>query len=447
MSDVLLSAWEKTVRRNRHKFAVGECVTGRRVTFQELDDGASAWLLAQGIGASELGGQPVVYSTANGVGWLEIFLGLLKARAVIVPVDAAEPVAAQQKIAEAVHARFWWNGKELTPSAVTTRRRRDASICLIKLTSGTTGTPRALHFTAPQLLADTLQIARTMGIAARDLNYALIPFGHSYGLGNLTLPLLVQGVPLICGTSPLPHAVAADFEKWQPTVFPGVPAMWRALSTADVALKSLRLGISAGSALPPSVAREFHARHGVRLHNFYGSSETGGITYDKTGDATLRGGVGRALHDVKLRIIEPAHLEASSAAVFTHRNRRSRGKRHGRWRMSDLVQMNSRGEVTLLGRRGQTVKISGRRVNLTDVVTRLRAISGVADAWAGISQEGEPVLGAVVATTLSVPNLRAVLHPDTAPWKIPKKWIVVSSLPLTARGKPDTRAMQDMIGQ
>jgi acyl-CoA synthetase (AMP-forming)/AMP-acid ligase II len=104
MSDLLLAAWEKTVRRNQNNLAVGECATGRRVTFQQLDECASAWLRAQEIEAVDLKYQPVVYSATNGIGWLEIFLGLLKAHAVIIPLDAAEPAAAQKKIAEAVGA-------------------------------------------------------------------------------------------------------------------------------------------------------------------------------------------------------------------------------------------------------------------------------------------------------------------------------------------------------
>ena len=33
----------------------------------------------------------------------------------------------------------------------------------------------------------------------------------------LTLALLAHGVPLVCGASPLPHAIAADFARWRPT--------------------------------------------------------------------------------------------------------------------------------------------------------------------------------------------------------------------------------------
>jgi long-chain acyl-CoA synthetase len=443
VSPALRQAWEKTLRRHGGERAVVQAADGVTVTFRELDARATAWLGTHGPEPGALQGRAVVFSAANGIGWLEIFLGLLKAGAVAVPLDAAEPLPAQRRLAAALRAGCLWNGVKLE-GAAGARHYRDPAVCFIKLTSGSTGQPRPLVFTAGQLLADGRQLMSTMGIGPRDLNYALIPLGHAYGLGNLTVPLLAQGVPLVCGTAPLPHAIAADFARWRPTVFPGVPAMWRALAASDLALPGLRLGISAGAPLPPEVARNFAARFGRRLHSLYGSSETGGVTYDRTGAATLAGEVGGAVRGVQLTQLGGARLQVSSAAVLTHGNRRRVGKL-GAWVMPDRVAVDARGSVTLLGRRGTMVKIAGRRVNLAEVSDRLRRLAGVRETWVGVSAGADPVLGAVVAADKSAADLRAILLADTAAWKIPKKFIVVAALPLTARGKPDTRALQAMV--
>lgn len=440
MNPTLLEAWEKTVRRHGGVRAVVQASSSESLTFRELDARATTWLTIHAPEPARLKGRAVVFAAANGIGWFQIFLGLLKTGAVVVPLDPAEPPLAQRQLAVSLRAGFWWDGTALAalPGA---KRYRDPAVCLIKLTSGTTGQPRPLVFTAGQLLADGRQVAATMGIGRGDLNYALIPLGHSYGLGNLTVPLLAQGVPLVCGTAPLPHAIGADFARWRPTVFPGVPTLWRALAASDLVLPSLRLGISAGAPLPPEVARDFAARFGRRLHSFYGSSETGGIAYDRSGTATLAGEVGRALRGVKLSGLSGARLQVSSAAVLTHGNRR-RVRKLGAWIMPDRVSLNVRGGVALLGRRGATVKIAGRRVNLAEVSDRLRRIPGVRDLWVGVSAGTDPVLGAVVATRLSVADLRTALLADTAAWKIPKKLLVVPALPMTARGKIDTRSLQ-----
>ncbi len=442
MSHALLDAWKKTVRRCGGRRAVIQAADGQTVTFCDLDRRAVSWLAAAAPQPGALAGRAVVFATPNGTGWLEIFLGLIHAGALPVPLDAGEPPAAQRRLAESLHAGYWWNGVTLVPLAKA-RRWRDPELCLIKLTSGTTGEPRPLVFTAGQLLADARQVTATMGVRRRDLNYAMIPLGHSYGLGNLTVPLLAQGVPLVCGTAPLPHAIAADFARWKPTVFPGVPALWRALAASAVSMPSLRLGISAGAPLPAEVARDFAARFGRRLHNFYGSSETGGIAYDASGAATLAGSVGRALRGVKLTALPARRLMVCSDAVVTCGQRRRTG-RHGAWIVPDLAAFDAQRRLTLLGRRGTTIKLAGRRVNLADVMARLLGVPGVRDAWVGVGAGAEPVLGAVVATDRTAAGVRAALLADTAAWKVPKKLVVLAALPLTARGKPDGRALRAM---
>lgn len=443
MNPRLLAAWRKTLRRHGAACAITQAGDARAATFRELAARAVAWRAAHVPEPGVLAGRAVVFAAPNGIAWFEILLGLWHAGAVVVPLDSAEPRAAQRRMAVSLRAAAWWDGARLVLLGQS-RRYRNPDLCLIKLTSGTTARPRPLVFTAAQLLADGKQVTGTMKITARDLNYALIPLGHSYGLGNLTLPLLAQGVPLVCGTAPLPHSVAADFARWKPTVFPGVPAMWRALAASDLALPGLRLAISAGAPLPPEVARDFATRFGRPLHSFYGSSETGGITFDRTGAATLAGEVGRALHGVKLRGLSGARLQVSSAAVLTHGHRRRVGKL-GAWIMPDRVALGAHGGVTLLGRRGATVKIAGRRVNLNEVADRLRRVPGVREVWTGASAGIDPVLGAVVATEHTAAELRTALLAETAAWKVPKKIVVVSALPETARGKTDTRALRALV--
>ena len=444
MSRLLLQAWQKTLRRHGAARAVVEAASGRSVTFRELEAAAEAWVAKHVTDRAAVAGRAVVFAAPNGVAWLEIFLGLLKAGAVAVPLDPGEPAVAQQRVAAGLRAGFWWDGAALQPRAGG-RRYRDPAVCLIKLTSGSTGQPRALVFTDAQMLADGQQVTATMGISARDLNYGLIPLGHSYGLGNLTIPLLAHGVPLVVGAAALPQAIADDFARWQPTVFPGVPTMWRALAASDVRLDSLRLGISAGAPLPPEVAQSFATRFGRRLHSFYGSSETGGIAYDRTGRAALEGGVGSAMRGVKLTVLGGQRLRVSSAAVVTHGNPRQAG-RLGAWLMPDRAELDARGGVRLLGRRGTTVKVAGRRVNLADVADRLRRLPGVREVWVGVRGGPEPTLAAVVATERTAVELRAALLPVAAAWLIPKKLLVVPALPVTARGKTDVRALQAMVG-
>lgn len=438
----LLDAWQRTVRRHHGKRAIVEAASGQACTFDELAARATAWRARHVPAEAALRGRAVVFAVPNGIAWFEMFLGLAEAGAVLVPLDPGEPPVEQRRVALALRAAGWWDGTRVI-ALPRPRTYRSPETCLIKLTSGTTGAPRPLVFTAGQLLADGRQVCAAMGIRFQDLNYALIPFGHSYGLGNLVVPLLAQGVPLVCGAAPLPSAIAADFARWQPTVFPSVPAVWRALCSAELgldALRSLRLAISAGAPLPTDVAREFVVRYRRRIHAFYGSSETGGIAFDRGGTATLAGGVGRPLGGVKLTPITGGRVRVASAAVFTQGNRRP-----GSWVPPDRVAIDRHGELALLGRRGTIAKIAGRRVNLAEISTRLRGLPGVQEVWVGTGGDGAGVLGAAVVSARSPAELRAALLADSAPWKIPKKWAVLEQFPVTARGKTDVHALQAAV--
>jgi long-chain acyl-CoA synthetase len=446
MSESLLSCWEKTVLTAPEATALIDVAAGRKVTRAELEAGADLW---RDVHGSTLRGRTVVLAEPNGVEWFRVFLGLLKCEAMIVPLDPGEPRAAQQVTASAIGAEWIWAGGALEAIALRRSGKRDGGR-IIKLTSGSTGTPRALRFTDAQMIADGRQVCSGMDIRPGDVNFGLIPFGHSYGLGNLVLPLLTQGTAVVCGSVALPHAMAEAMAQWRPTVFPAVPALLRALAVSDIPpvhLESLRTIISAGAPLMPDVATAFHARFGRKIHSFYGSTETGGITYDRSGEAALMGrSVGTPLPGVRLMFGRGQRFDVVSAAVFTMGNRRRSEDGLGVHRPADLGELTANGELVLKGRAGRFVKIAGRRLNLAEVERVLRQIPGVRDALVVAHSARVDALEAAVATQHSADFLRAALRERIAAWKIPKRIVTMPAFPLTARGKTDTRAVRAMLG-
>lgn len=437
MAGTLLQSWLATVQAAPHATALIDAASGRRWTCQELDEAAGNWAR---IHAPNTRTKTVAFAEPNGASWLTVFLGLLKADSVAVPQDPGEPVAAQRLTATTIGAHFWWSNGELHALRSGHSQRRDARR-LIKLTSGSTGAPRPLLFTDEQLLADGRQIIAAMGIRPEDLNLGVIPWGHSYGLGNLVLPLLMQGTPILFGAAPLPHAIAAATAQWKPTVFPAVPALLHALAESTISpgeLQSLRTIISAGAPLAPEIAIHFAEKFGKKIHSFYGSSETGGITYDATGDSAALGrGLGTALPGVRIEFGRSGRFTIASAAVYTLRNRRKCIHR-----MPDIGRLEASGELQLLGRAGRFLKIAGRRLNLAEIEHVLRQLPGVRDALVAPHPERADALAAVIAGEISSIALRDALRERLASWKIPRKWIVVPEFPLTPRGKPDLRKVR-----
>ena len=131
---------------------------------------------------------------------------------------------------------------------------------------------------------------------------AAVPMSFSYGVGNLLVPALARGRQLVLpGAGPL--GLLSAMRAAQPTVLPAVPALLRALCSGSAPLPdSLRLVLSAGAVLQRDVARTFRERFGLPVHTFYGSTESGGISYDRTGEAAERGTVGRPVDGVDVTV-------------------------------------------------------------------------------------------------------------------------------------------------
>src|ERR1043165_2150398 len=152
----------------------------------------------------------------------------------------------------------------------------------LKTTSATTCLPRLVAFPAEQLAADAENVVTTMGLRRDWSNLGVISLAHSYGFSNLVTPLLLHGIPLILAPAPLPETVRRAAELAGHITLPAVPAMWRAWHAADAIPPNVKLAISAGAPLPLALEQEIFTGRGLKIHNFYGASECGGIGYDSS---------------------------------------------------------------------------------------------------------------------------------------------------------------------
>ena len=318
----------------------------------------------------------------------------------------------------------------------------------LKLTSGTSGTPRVIRFRAAQLLADCDAVCDTMGIGADDVNFGVIPWSHSYGFSNLVTPLLCRGVPVVASEERLPRALLDGLVRSRATVFPGLPVLFQKLAELDSApLSRLRLCISAGTPLSTATAMAFRARFGVKIHGFYGSSECGGIAYDTSYADVPEGCVGGPMHGVRLvHDEETGRVEVHGPAVgegyFPEADESVLGG--GRFVPGDLVQRTPHGLV-LAGRVSDFINVAGRKLNPAEIETRLREVAGLREVVvfgvASVLRGEEPV--ACVVGDVNAAVLRQFCAANLAAWQAPRDFWIVDALPVNERGKLSRRALAE----
>lgn len=444
MATTVWKHWKRTAARLADAPAVTDAGTGRFWSYGQLHDMAEARAESMhGLGVRP--GHVVVLARENGAAWLADFLGLQALGAVVLPVD---PQAAAAETAGTNASARLLVGDSTIPMSGTRRHRN--SLCLIKATSGSTGVSKLYAFTDEQMLADGRQIVRGMDLRRADINYAVIPFGHSYGLGNLVFPLIAHGISVVTGRGFFPADILRDLREHRATVFPAVPPLLRALSeTGHPGPHSLRKVISAGGKLDPAVRDRFSAKFQVPVHNFYGSTETGGISFTRRipqpGEPAT---VGEPLPGVKVTINRNGVVTVSSAAVYTRGNRRREGS-HGIVTVSDRGSFNARGELILSGRTDREVKVAGRRLRLADIESAALRVRGVDECFAhALNTEGaDSRIGIVAAGRADPVALRQALAAALPPWARPKKTVVVPAMPLTARGKWCRPSLLRLLGE
>ncbi len=421
----LWKSWLRIARARPESPALIDASTGAVKTFDDLTRTA----LSLATELAKASGCLVAFCLPNSFEWIEIFLALQAVGAGAMPLDAATPDDTRPKLAASLKASYYWNGHQLLP--IRSRKKRLPNICCVKITSGSTGTPAALPCQAGHLIADGRNVIATMAVRKSDRNLGLIPFGFSYGLGNLVMPLLLQGTPLVFAHAFLPAQIPEWISRHGVTVFPSVPAVFHILAQLPgrAKLTPLRTAISAGSVLSPEVARRFHERFGIKLHNFYGASETGGICYDRTGTASLSGrSIGSPLKNVAVRVLAGGRIEVRSKAVLFPA---------GKHRLRDIGEWTDRKELRLLSRLQPVANIGGRKVHPSEIEALLRGHPSVGEARVLVDNSHRDTLVAIVESPVPLVDIQRYLRRRLPEWKIPRRIIVKPQLPRTDRGKLD----------
>jgi acyl-CoA synthetase (AMP-forming)/AMP-acid ligase II len=467
LHDPILIRWEKTVRRKGGENAAIFDPAGQVLrTFSGIEDEAAQ---LQGKLSRLSAGTVLAVQIGNHPAWPAVLLTALRHGLAVLPLETTITATDRAAALEICQADGLLKLSatdalelELMESGATPRsafeRDNPERPSLLKLTSGTTAAPRAIRFRSEQLLADCDQICETMGIAESDLNFGVIPVSHSYGFSNLITPLLARGVPMVLGRDRLPRAVLDGLALTGATVFPGMPVFYQAFCSVENLpdLSRLRLCISAGAPLTGVLASRYREKFGRSIHSFYGSSECGGICYDRSGENFEDGFVGSPMIGVKLEFTDP-EAEASQVRVrsgsvgdgyFPEAETEKLGD--GIFLPDDLLTRHGAG-FKIAGRLSDLINVAGKKVNPAEVEAHLLALPGVREAVAFGRQSAlrhEEVAACVVAESeIDEAYLLQSCRQRLSGWQVPKRIFIVAQIPVNERGKTSRRDLAARFAQ
>jgi len=301
---------------------------------------------------------------------------------------------------------------------------------LIKQTCGASGIERSLFFTEAQVLAEGLRNISGLGLHAERRGVAAISLAHSYGFGCLALPLLLGGIPVDAVAGPLPMMMDAALGRGGEVFLPGVPAIWKTWAQTGIAAQpAISLALSAGSPLSLELENSVFSECGLKIHNFYGTSETGAIAFDRSEEPRKRQGfVGEALPGIELSTDKTGRILVSTDSCASGTDIPAwDGEFEGAYLTLDQGEVSESG-VFVNRCIGRAINVAGRKVSPNRLRAILETLPGVklAAIERGFSRDFERFEEIRVRLRMEgdfdKKALREQLRQKVESWEMPRSW-------------------------
>jgi acyl-CoA synthetase (AMP-forming)/AMP-acid ligase II len=357
--------------------------------------------------------------------------------------------------------------------------RRAAALCY---TSGTTGNPKGVLYSHRSISLHSSMTLMTEGngLSRGDRVLAVVPMFHANAWG-LPYGAALAGADLILpdrflGAEPLAKLIAAE----RPTLMGCVPTIFQDLlryadEHPDVDLSSLTNAACGGSAVPKQLMKDFEERHGVRMYQAWGMTETSPVaTYSRPAEDgehddsywEERAKQGRPLPWVELRLVgdegevpwdgsSTGEIEVRGPWIASQYFRDPDPDKfdEGWLRTGDIAAVDEKGYVQITDRSKDVIKSGGEWISSVELENELMAHPQVVEA-AVIAKPDErwaerPLCCVVLSSdgAASAEDLVEHLRSRVAKWWLPDEFAFVEEIPKTSVGKFDKKVLRGRLAE
>lgn len=327
-------------------------------------------------------------------------------------------------------------------------------------TSGSTAAPKGVIHSHGAFMRSSRRWAASMIYRCGDRHFSVSPMFWVGGLITSLLTMMQVGATLI-SSSKSDGAVLETIERERCTSIQIWPHLARKIEEDPTFLRRDFTSVRGGNVLamvPPACRPEIPTPFGWAM----GMTETAGPHTFAMGklDTDHIGAMGLLADGMEHRIVDTEtgatvedgargelYVRGDSLMLgYVGRERGDTFDQHGWFRTGDLCTIRD-GYIFFHGRRDASFKSAGANVAPAEVEAALRSIPGVADACVvGIpDDERGMVAGAIVvpkvAGTLTLDFILSEVKPLLSSYKVPRRLLIVDSVPATATNKPDLRAV------
>ena len=348
-----------------------------------------------------------------------------------------------------------------------------ADTALLQYTGGTTGIPKGAVLTHRNLFVNATQARAWFAHVqeGREIVLSAIPFFHVYGMTTaMNLGILI-GAEMILVPKFHTKEVVALINKYHPTIFPGIQAMYMAIGNypgiEKYDLTSLQAALSGAGPLMREVQEQFEHLTKARIVEGYGLSEASPVTHANPIFGTRKiGSIGLPWPDTEARIVdlttgeqalpvgETGELVIRGPQVmkgyWNKPEETDRTIRNGWLHTGDIAKMDEDGYFYIVDRIKDMIKTLGENVYPREVEEVLYTHPKVQEAVVvGLPYEeylGEKIKAYIVLKEGQHATAEEIIQhcrEQLSKFKVPKEIEFRSQLPKTLVGKVLRRVLRD----
>jgi fatty-acyl-CoA synthase len=356
----------------------------------------------------------------------------------------------------------------------------DRSAAALCYTSGTTGNPKGVLYSHRSTLLHAVGtcMADSLAVSTRDRVLPVVPMFHANAWGLAHAAALAGADLVMPGRFLQAEPLARLIEGEKVTLAGAVPTIWldllRYADEHHPDLSSLRLVVCGGSAVPRSLMEAFEERHGMRIVQAWGMTETSPLAavaqppreLEGEEEWSYRAKAGRVLPLVDIRLIDDAGDEVPWDGESTgeiqvrgpwiasryYEDPSGDDKFDDGWlRTGDIAAMDDEGFIQITDRSKDVIKSGGEWISSVEIENELMAHDDVLEA-AVVAQPDErwserPLACVVMREGVAADPaaLRDHLAPRVAKWWLPDAWAAIDEVPKTATGKFDKKVLRQRL--
>jgi long-chain acyl-CoA synthetase len=340
-------------------------------------------------------------------------------------------------------------------------------IALLQYTGGTTGLSKGAIALHRNLVANTYMIRSWLPgwNYAKEICLTGIPLFHSYGMITaMNFSISTAGTMVLIPNPRDQKDVLSSINKYQPTLFPGVPAMYVAINNnPDVAagkynIRSIRACLSGSAPLLLETKQRFEELTGGKLIEGYGLTEAHVATHaNPVGGENRPGSIGLPLPNMECRVVDAEDGEKDVAiGELGELLLKGPSIMQGYWQMptetantlrdgwlytGDIVEVDEDGYFYIRDRKKDMIIAGGYNVyprEVEEVLARHPAVMEVSVAGIPDAKRGETVKAWIVKKPGDPTSENEIIEwskAELAAYKYPRSIEFRDELPKTTVGK------------